>query len=81
MEEPLQLGDHLVRVGASIGIAVFPEDAANMESLCIAADLRMYDDKHGSAALAGQLSLEGGDSLPAADSFAVSRFPPCEMSD
>lgn len=46
MEEPLQLGDHTVRVGASIGVAVFPDDATEIEALCIAADLRMYDDKN-----------------------------------
>ncbi len=45
IKEPLQLGDHTVRVGASVGIATFPDDAADMESLCIAADLRMYENK------------------------------------
>jgi len=33
-------------VGASIGVAVYPDDAADIESLCIAADLRMYDTKN-----------------------------------
>lgn len=46
LEEPLQVGDQTVHVGASIGVAVFPDDAAELEALCIAADLRMYDDKH-----------------------------------
>jgi diguanylate cyclase (GGDEF)-like protein len=46
MQEPLQVGDHSVHVGASIGVAVFPDDAAEIEALCIAADLRMYDDKN-----------------------------------
>jgi len=46
LSEPLALGEHTVRVGASVGIAIFPEDAQEMESLCIAADLRMYDAKH-----------------------------------
>ncbi len=32
-------------IGASIGIALFPEDARDMESLSIAADQRMYDAK------------------------------------
>jgi GGDEF domain-containing protein len=45
LEEPLLVGGHSVRVGASIGVAVFPDDAADIESLCIAADRRMYDDK------------------------------------
>ena len=48
LNEPLELGRHTVRIGASIGIAVFPEDAREMEALCIAADLRMYDVKHDS---------------------------------
>ncbi len=38
-----------MRIGASIGIAVFPEDASDMDSLCIAADLRMYENKHRAA--------------------------------
>jgi diguanylate cyclase (GGDEF)-like protein len=45
LDEPMQIGDHLVEVGASIGVAIFPDDAADLEALCIAADLRMYDDK------------------------------------
>ncbi len=44
--EPLQIGDSTVQVGASIGVAVFPDDADDIESLCIAADLRMYDTKN-----------------------------------
>jgi diguanylate cyclase (GGDEF)-like protein len=46
LREPLQLGNYTVKIGASVGIAVFPEDAPDMESLCITADLRMYDNKH-----------------------------------
>ena len=46
LREPLQLGNYTLKIGASVGIAVFPEDAPDMESLCIAADLRMYDNKH-----------------------------------
>jgi diguanylate cyclase (GGDEF)-like protein len=46
LEQPLQVGDHTLKVGASIGVAVFPDDATDIEALCIAADLRMYDDKN-----------------------------------
>jgi diguanylate cyclase (GGDEF)-like protein len=46
LQEPLQVGNHTVQVGASIGVAVFPDDAADIEALCIAADRRMYDDKN-----------------------------------
>lgn len=46
---PMQFGEHSVQIGASIGVAIFPEDASDPEALCIAADLRMYRTKHGSA--------------------------------
>jgi diguanylate cyclase (GGDEF)-like protein len=46
LEEPLELGEHTVQIGASVGIAIFPEDAREIEPLCIAADLRMYEAKH-----------------------------------
>jgi diguanylate cyclase (GGDEF)-like protein len=48
LSEPMQLGEHTVQIGASVGIAVFPEDSSDSESLCIAADLRMYNDKRNS---------------------------------
>jgi GGDEF domain-containing protein len=40
-----------VRTGASFGIAVFPDDAPDLESLCIAADLRMYENKRASGVM------------------------------
>ena len=46
LDEPFEMGNQTFRIGASIGIALFPEDAADGEGLCIAADLRMYDYKH-----------------------------------
>jgi diguanylate cyclase len=46
LNQPLTVDGRTIRVGASIGVAVYPEDAAEMESLCIAADLRMYDEKN-----------------------------------
>ena len=46
LEQPLELGEHTVCIGASVGIAIYPEDAREIESLCIAADLRMYEAKH-----------------------------------
>ena len=46
LREPLEIGDSTVQVGASIGVAVYPDDAVDIESLCIAADLRMYDSKN-----------------------------------
>jgi len=46
LKEPLQIEDHTVRIGASVGMALFPEDAPSLESLCIVADLRMYAEKY-----------------------------------
>lgn len=51
LNEPLKIKERDVRVGASIGVALFPTDGEDCESLCIAADLRMYDDKRGDAAV------------------------------
>jgi diguanylate cyclase (GGDEF)-like protein len=46
LETPVSLSEHEVLIGASIGIAIYPEDATDAESLCIAADRRMYEAKH-----------------------------------
>jgi diguanylate cyclase len=45
LAEPIELLDRKVRVGASIGIAVFPDDAETADQLCIEADFRMYKVK------------------------------------
>jgi diguanylate cyclase len=45
LSEPLELAGRLVRIGASIGVAIFPEDAADSDALCIAADMKMYETK------------------------------------
>lgn len=65
LNEPLQLGNHAVRIGASVGIAVFPDDADDMESLCIAADLRMYDAKHASMQMDEKSELPSSSLRPA----------------
>jgi diguanylate cyclase (GGDEF)-like protein len=45
LAEPFELAGRRIRIGASIGIAVYPEDAHDLDSLCIAADMRMYEVK------------------------------------
>jgi len=45
LDEPVTFGGKELRVGASVGLAVFPDDAADSEALRIAADLRMYAGK------------------------------------
>jgi diguanylate cyclase len=46
LESPLEVDGHTVHIGASIGIAIYPDDASDAESLCIAADRRMYAGKN-----------------------------------
>lgn len=46
LQEPIQVESHTVLVGASVGVAIYPDDADNAESLRIAADRNMYADKH-----------------------------------
>ncbi len=46
LASPINIEEHTVSVGASVGFAIFPDDAATSESLCIAADLRMYSEKY-----------------------------------
>jgi diguanylate cyclase (GGDEF)-like protein len=45
LEKPIELDGNTVQIGASVGIAVFPDDATEPEALSIAADLRMYASK------------------------------------
>jgi diguanylate cyclase len=45
LQQPQELGGHTVSIGASVGISVYPEDAADAEALCIVADRQMYADK------------------------------------
>lgn len=51
--QPMQVEEHVIRVGASVGVAIFPEDALASEALCIAADNSMYERKYGSDGRAG----------------------------
>ena len=44
--EPLEVDGRVVRMGASIGLAMFPEDATAADALCIAADVAMYSEKN-----------------------------------
>ena len=42
LAQPVVLAGIKLDVGASIGIAIFPDDAQDAHSLCIEADMRMY---------------------------------------
>ena len=50
LDQPMRLESCVITVEASLGIAVFPDDAEDEESLCIKADLRMYEFKRNAAA-------------------------------
>lgn len=56
LNQHFELDGHSVQVGASVGIAVYPEDAVTAEALCIAADRRMYSDKNATRGGSGELS-------------------------
>jgi predicted signal transduction protein with EAL and GGDEF domain len=43
--DPLQIGDFTTRVGASIGVAVFPEDGTTAQTLLGNSDFAMYRAK------------------------------------
>ena len=45
LHEPMRVKDRPIKVGGSLGVAMYPEDAQDMESLSIKADLLMYEDK------------------------------------
>ncbi len=45
LSEPLTLAGKRIRIGASIGVAVFPDDAQDAHTLCVEADMRMYATK------------------------------------
>lgn len=45
LNEPIILGDVQLRAGASIGVAIYPDDAQTSEALCAKADASMYAQK------------------------------------
>jgi two-component system CheB/CheR fusion protein len=46
LDAPFLVGDHELRISASIGVAIFPDDAADAESLLRCADFAMYQAKY-----------------------------------
>lgn len=45
LEEPIAIGEMLVQIGASIGIALYPDDGADSHALLRCADVAMYEAK------------------------------------
>ncbi|WP_245651066.1 sensor domain-containing protein [Paramagnetospirillum marisnigri] len=46
LTRPVLYLEHACQIGASIGIAIFPDDGISMEEVCKAADVAMYRVKH-----------------------------------
>jgi diguanylate cyclase (GGDEF)-like protein/PAS domain S-box-containing protein len=46
LEAPYRIGEHELRVSASIGVAIFPDDAKEAEALLRCADSAMYQAKY-----------------------------------
>jgi diguanylate cyclase (GGDEF)-like protein/PAS domain S-box-containing protein len=44
--EPFVVGDHKISINTSIGIAIYPDDGEDVDTLVSYADKAMYDDKH-----------------------------------
>ena len=44
---PFEIGGHLLQVSASVGVAMFPDDGADFDSLLKNADMAMYQAKEG----------------------------------
>ena len=76
LNNPITIEGHTLCVGASIGIAVFPEDAADAESLCIAADRRMYDAKRAARVEAPIHAQQAPPRFPPAEAKG---YPPAEV--
>ncbi len=45
LNEPIEAGDHICFIGASIGISVFPHDCDDAETMLRHADIAMYEAK------------------------------------
>jgi diguanylate cyclase (GGDEF)-like protein len=48
MDEPFLIEEYVLRGSASVGIAVYPDDGANKDTLLSFADAAMYKNKHAS---------------------------------
>ncbi|MEZ5143594.1 MAG: EAL domain-containing protein [Acidimicrobiales bacterium] len=88
LEEPFQLGGISLQTNASIGIAVFPDHADDVESLVARADVAMYTAKRGGLGHAvyeaeqdqsslRRLALLGELRRAIADDELVLHFQPC----
>ncbi|WP_420239882.1 diguanylate cyclase domain-containing protein [Telmatobacter bradus] len=73
LAQPILLDGQIVRSGASIGIAMYPEDARTGEDLCILADRKMYDSKRQTHLLREQSESAGNVLNPGPTATAFDR--------
>jgi len=52
LEPKFEVGNHLLKIGASIGISIYPEDGEDADLLMRRADVAMYNAKHNNLSLA-----------------------------
>jgi diguanylate cyclase len=74
--EPLDLDGQVVKLTASIGIAVFPEDGEDLDTLVACADTAMYASKrahHGLPATPAPLPVVARPAQKAADELSLSQ--------
>jgi diguanylate cyclase (GGDEF)-like protein/PAS domain S-box-containing protein len=45
LQEPFEIGEHTIQIAASVGIAVFPDDGPEADTLMMNADITMYRAK------------------------------------
>lgn len=64
LDEPISVVDHQLRVGASVGVATVPADAADVQALMRCADQRMYQSKR-----------KGGGFVPSCDAAPEGTWP------
>lgn len=74
LKTPLLLENRSVLIGASFGVAVFPDDAQDMEQLCIIADTRMYENKR-----TAEVSVV--DQAPSHESLGTGNSSDLDLSD
>jgi diguanylate cyclase (GGDEF)-like protein len=48
LSQPFIIAGKRILIGASVGVAIYPDDALDSEALCIAADQKMYESKQNS---------------------------------
>jgi diguanylate cyclase (GGDEF)-like protein len=44
-KKPIEINDHVCRIGASAGISVYPDDSSDSETMLQHADMAMYQAK------------------------------------